>query len=166
MDSIEQRVVNEARAGSREAASLLFDRHWPMAWRLAVSLAPSEAEAEDILQEAFERAFRGLRRFNGTSAFSTWLYRIVLNTALNGRRRSREITLPPAPPSEPDDGALADAVERLPEERRTVVVLRYWLELTPGEIAELLDLPVGTVHSRLARGLHDLRTVMEEADVA
>ena len=159
-------LVIRVRAGSREAAEELFELHWPRAWRLASTLAESRAAAEDIAQEAFERAFRSLGSFDGRSSFATWLHRIVVNTALNARRRERRlVVVPPAEPPSPD-AALRDAVRELPDGRRMVVVLRYWLDLSPTEIAELLEVPVGTVNSRLARALAQLREQMEEADVA
>ena len=159
-------LVARASAGSREAAEELFELHWARAWRLAATLADSRAAAEDVVQEAFERAFRSLRSFDGRASFATWLHRIVVNTALNARRRERRLVL--VPPSEPRsaDAVLRDAVRRLPDDRRIVVALRYWLDLSPTEIADLLELPVGTVNSRLSRALGELRKEMEEPDVA
>ena len=161
-----EELVARARAGSREAAEELFELHWPRAWRLASTLADSHAAAEDIAQEAFERAFRSLAAFDGRSSFATWLHRIIVNAALNARRREQRLrAAPPAEPASPD-ASLRDVVQKLPDDRRLVVTLRYWLDLTPTEIADLLEIPVGTVNSRLARALADLRTQMEEADVA
>ena len=131
-------------------------------------VAGSESAAEDVVQEAFARAFSRLHSFNGRSAFATWLSRIVVNCAIDVRRRDeqrrRRETQLAAPEDahedEPDAGVL-ELVEGLPAERRVVVVLRYWLDLSPAEIAELLDVPLGTVHSRLARALAQLRTHLE-----
>jgi RNA polymerase sigma-70 factor, ECF subfamily len=160
-------LVAEARAGSRDAAAELFERHWPSAWKVAYALTGATASAEDVAQDSFERAFSALETFNGRCAFSTWLYRIVVNRALNVRRSERrlvhtdvdeETNFVEAPPSGPD---VAEAVERLPADRRTVVILRYWLDLAPGEIAAILEVPEGTVHSRLGRALADLRKELE-----
>lgn len=169
----DQQLVAEAVAGSTAAGEELFARHWLAAWRLAFAVSGDTSAADDIAQDAFERAFRGLASFNGRSSFRTWLSRIVLNRAVDVARRER--------PLEPfelvetqrsrwsaddmvRDRDLFDAVLALPPERRTVVALRYWARHTPPEIAEILDLPLGTVHSRLARALTDLRSQLEVPD--
>jgi RNA polymerase sigma-70 factor, ECF subfamily len=169
----DRHLVAEAAAGSPAAGEELFSRHWLAAWRLAFSVTGSAAAADDVAQDAFERAFRGLAGFNGRSSFRTWLSRIVLNQAIDlARRQSRLQPLEPAamPSSEwsDEDAArdrdLFDAVLALPLERRTAIVLRYWARHTPSEIAEILGLPLGTVHSRLARALAELRSRLEETD--
>jgi RNA polymerase sigma-70 factor, ECF subfamily len=169
----DRQLVAEAAAGSRAAGSELFERHWPTAWRLAYSVSRDRAAADDIAQDAFERAFRGLETFNGRSSFRTWLCRIVVNRAVDVTRAAKgwvelEEGTAVAPGGEDDaveDRDLLDAVAALPLERRVVVALRYWGRFTPPEIAETLDLPVGTVHSRLARALTDLRSRLEVSDV-
>jgi RNA polymerase sigma-70 factor, ECF subfamily len=170
----ERQLIAEAAAGSPAAGEELFARHWLPAWRLAFSVTGSATAADDVAQDAFERAFRGLAGFNGRSSFRTWLSRIVLNQSADlGRRQSRLQPLESAEtivPEWSDDDAvrdrdLFDAVLALPVERRTVVVLRYWARHTPPEIAEILGVPLGTVHSRLARALAELRSRLEEADV-
>jgi RNA polymerase sigma-70 factor (ECF subfamily) len=166
-------LVAKAAAGSTAAGEELFSRHWLAAWRLALSITESTVAADDVAQEAFERAFRGLSSFNGRSSFRTWLSRIVLNQSIDvARRQSR---LQPLEPDElqstgwSDDDAvrdrdLLDAVLALPLERRTAIVLRYWARHTPPEIAEILGVPLGTVHSRLGRALAELRSRLEEID--
>jgi RNA polymerase sigma-70 factor (ECF subfamily) len=162
----DEELVAEARAGSRDAAGELFERHWPGAWRVAFALSGTAAGAEDIAQDSFERAFSALGTFNGRSAFSTWLHRIVVNRALNVRRSEARLIHAETGEEEgsleaPGGSELAHAVARLTPDRRAVVVLRYWLDYTPNEIAETLDVPVGTVHSRLGRALIDLRKELE-----
>jgi RNA polymerase sigma-70 factor (ECF subfamily) len=162
----DEELVAEARAGSRDAAGELFERHWPRAWRVAYVLTGTVAGAEDVAQDSFERAFSSLGTFNGRSAFATWLHRIVVNRALNVRRSEARLVHAEsggeeASPETPRGSELADAVGRLTPDRRSVVVLRYWLDFTPGEIAAVLDVPVGTVHSRLGRALSDLRKELE-----
>jgi RNA polymerase sigma-70 factor (ECF subfamily) len=168
----EKELVARAQAGSRDAASRLFERHWSSAWQLAFAITGRRALADDVAQGAFERAFRSLPDFNGRSSFRTWLCRIVTNGALNALREERRIV----PEGETDwpipdwtervlsDQELVGAVGRLPVERRVALVLRYWFGCTPAEIAELLDVPAGTVHSRLARSLVDLRSQLEAHD--
>ena len=162
-------LVRRARRGSRAAAAELFERHWRRAWQVALAITQDRAHADDAAQQAFERAYRGLASFNGRSSFATWLHRIVVNQALNTLRQERRRAEPPATDLEreglgaDDDRVdeLSTALARLPEERRLVLVLRYWLDLTPPEIGDLLGIATGTVHSRLARGLQDLRRELE-----
>ena len=169
----ERRLIAEAAAGSTAAGEELFARHWTSAWRLALSVTGSATAADDVAQEAFERAFRGLAAFNGRSSFRTWLSRIVLNQAADlARRQRRRDALEDAMSRSDDenddsirDRDLLDAVLGLPPQRRTVVVLRYWLRHSPPEIAEILDIPLGTVHSRLGRALAELRSRLEVPDV-
>jgi RNA polymerase sigma-70 factor (ECF subfamily) len=154
------------RAGSEQATTALFERHWPRAWRLAYTLVGSRVVAEDVAQDAFERAFGSIAAFDGRSAFATWLHRIVVNRALTVLRAAQWTA-----GAEPVDDLLEDqplpdeqlraAVAAMPLDRRIPLVLRYWLDYSPAEIAELLDVPVGTVHSRLARALEHLRTELE-----
>lgn len=156
--------------GSREARSRLFERHWPAAWRRAVTITGRRALAEDVAQDAFERAFRALPDFDGRAPFGAWLARIVTNRAIDALRAERRLTdldEADAPVTDwldgtDDDLALRAMVARLGAERRVVIVLRYWLDESPAEIAEALGLPIGTVHSRLARALKDLRTMLKE----
>jgi RNA polymerase sigma-70 factor (ECF subfamily) len=170
----DRQLVAQAAAGSPAAGEELFSRHWLAAWKLAFSVTGSAAAADDVAQDAFERAFRALASFNGRSSFRTWLSRIVLNQSIDvARRQSRLQPLDPAEAPAPEwsdenavrDRDLLDAVLALPLERRTAIVLRYWARHTPQEIAEILGLPLGTVHSRLARALAELRSRLEETDV-
>lgn len=164
-------LVRRARQGSRAAAGELFERHWPGAWRAAYGLTGRREFADDVAQDAFERAFSALDRFDERRAFAPWLHRIVVNRGLDVMRRERRLVpLDDAPePVAADvadgDRALLAAVAHLSDERRAVCVLRYGLGYTPQQIAEVLDLPVGTVHSRLARALGELRGSLETVDV-
>jgi RNA polymerase sigma-70 factor (ECF subfamily) len=138
-------------------------------------MTASAAAADDVAQEAFERAFRRLATFDGRSAFRTWLSRIVINQAIDASRREQRLDSLPSenelPSEESDEPALGDpdlveAVLALAPQRKAVIVLRYWIGHSPPEIADILGVPVGTVHSRLARGLADLRSQLEVADVS
>lgn len=170
MTTDEHDLVEAARAGSQQARADLFGRHWTDAWRAARAICGDDHRAEDVAQDAVLRALAQLDRFDGRRPFGAWLRRIVVNQALNAVRRDRRLVpIEDAPGLAARDvegwepGLLA-AVRGLPADRRAVVALRYGLDLTPAEIADAMSLPVGTVHSRLARGLADLRTQMEVPD--
>ncbi len=159
----ERARLRAAQRGSASDLEELFRAHWPRAYRAAYLVTHDAAAAEDIAQESFLAAIRALDRFDRRRPFGPWLHRIAVNRAIDwtrARRLRAEVELGatlPAPESAhpPRDDVLA-ALARLPPEHRAVIVLRYLLEFTPGEIAEALDLPRGTVNSRLRRGLDSL----------
>lgn len=163
-----------ARGGSHTARETLFRDNWGPAWRRAYALVGDRATAEDIVQDSFERAFEALTSFEGRSSFRTWLLSIVTNRALDVlRRRHNDGSLEEAPGVEPDwpedpgeRGRVRRAVAGLPPDRQAVVVLVYWLDLTLLEAAEALGVPQGTVKSRLARALEQLRASLGVNDVA
>jgi RNA polymerase sigma-70 factor, ECF subfamily len=163
----ERAWVRGAQAGSVSDLEALFRDHWPRAYRAAYLVVHDAAAAEDIAQEAFLAALRALDRFDRRRPFGPWLHRIVVNRAIDwtrARALRREVGDEPLAATEarpdPPRRALAEgmavALADLSPEHRAVIVLRYLLEYTPGEIAELLDLPRGTVNSRLRRGLDQL----------
>jgi RNA polymerase sigma-70 factor, ECF subfamily len=167
----EAALVRDAQRGSSEALEELFRRHWRRAHRAAYLVVHDPAAAEDIAQEAFLAAIRALGRFDRQRPFGPWLHRITVNRAIDFARaralrgeQALEIereAVAPAPEVIADD--LMTALRGLDPEHRAVVVLRYVLEYTPGEISRILDLPRGTVNSRLRRGLDRLRPAIEEA---
>jgi RNA polymerase sigma-70 factor (ECF subfamily) len=159
----ERARIRGAQQGSFADLELLFREHWPRAYRAAQLVTGDAAAAEDIAQEAFLAAVRNLDRFDRRRPFGPWLHRIVVNRAIDwtrARKLRAEVELGdylPAPAAPERDGTALARIAELPAEHRAVVVLRYVLEYTPGEIAELLDLPRGTVNSRLRRGLDRMR---------
>jgi RNA polymerase sigma-70 factor, ECF subfamily len=174
----ERAWVRGARDGSAADLEALFREHWPRAYRAAYLVVHDAAAAEDVAQEAFLAALRALDRFDRRRPFGPWLHRIVVNRAIDwARARSLrgevfaeglvEVAAPAveAPTSRApyEDKTLA-ALGDLSPEHRAVIVLRYLLEYTPGEIAELLELPRGTVNSRLRRGLDQLGGRLDEDD--
>jgi RNA polymerase sigma-70 factor (ECF subfamily) len=163
----ERAWIKGAQQGSVADLERLFREHWPRAYRAAHLVTGDAAAAEDIAQEAFLAAVRNLDRFDRRRPFGPWLHRIVVNRAIDwtrARKLRAEVELgdylPAAPAPERDGSALARIAE-LPAEHRAVVVLRYVLEYTPGEIGELLDVPRGTVNSRLRRGLDRMKAEPE-----
>jgi RNA polymerase sigma-70 factor, ECF subfamily len=213
--------VSAAQAGDRDALDSLLRRHHERLWRLCRRMAGNDADAQDALQEAMIAIARGIRRFDGRAAFTTWSYRVATNACLDELRRRRRRPIPgaigasgdaepggsatPSPLSspfrvgdgeaaglgpgadgnaaavdpvatvggsrpagaagvwmQPPDDRLVDAVAdrldvdaglaQLPDEFRAAVVLRDICDLDYAEIARVLDVPVGTVRSRIARG--------------
>lgn len=164
-------LARRARAGSREAADALFARHWLGAWRAAFAITGRRAAAEDVTQDAFERAFRSLPRRDERAPFGAWLHRIVVNRALDVMRAESRLTgltdaegLGEPEAEHADDRELLDLIAPLAPERRAVLVLRFGLGYPLVEIARVLDVPLGTVHSRLARALSELRRRSEVRD--
>jgi RNA polymerase sigma-70 factor (ECF subfamily) len=163
----ERAHVRGAQRGSASDLEALFRLHWPRAFRAAFLVVHDSAAAEDIAQEAFLAAIRNLDRFDRRRPFGPWLHRIVVNRAIDWTRarqlraESELVDLPAAEPERPLDDSLLDALAELAPEQRAVIVLRHLLEYTPGEIAELLELPRGTVNSRLRRGLDSLKERLE-----
>ena len=172
-------LLREAQRGSAEALEELFRRHWRRAHRAAFLVVGDSAAAEDIAQESFLAAIRALDRFDRRRPFGPWLHRIAVNRAIDfarARALRGETGLPafeqpgvhgqaaPAERSDAISDELLAALADLGPEHRAVVVLRYVLEYTPGEIGEILGLPRGTVNSRLRRGLDRLRPAIEAAE--
>jgi RNA polymerase sigma-70 factor (ECF subfamily) len=159
----ERAWIRGAQRGSVADLERLFRAHWPHAYRAAYLVTGDAAAAEDIAQEAFLAAVRNLDRFDRRRPFAPWLHRIAVNRAIDwtrARKLRAEVELGdyvPSPPAADPDGTAFARLSDLAPEHRAVVVLRYLLEYTPGEIAELLGLPRGTVNSRLRRGLDRMK---------
>jgi RNA polymerase sigma-70 factor (ECF subfamily) len=166
----ERALVRDAARGSEQALAELFKVTWPGAYRAAFLIVHDHSAAEDIAQEAFVSAMRNLGRFDRRRPLRPWLHRIVVNRAIDWTRmrklRSEVLTEPLGEAGtdagrEWSDPVLA-ALAALPPDQRAVVVLRHLLEYTPGEIAAILELPRGTVNSRLRRGLDVLKAELGE----
>jgi RNA polymerase sigma-70 factor (ECF subfamily) len=174
-DDTDQQLVERVQAGDRSAFNLLVLKYQHRVLKLVGRFVSDAAEAEDVAQEAFLKAYRALASFRGDSAFYTWLYRIAINTAKNAlvssRRRPVDFDLDLQDPEQydrhaklkdadtPEGVLLTDeirevvekALEQLPEDLRTAIVLRELEGLSYEEIAEAMDCPVGTVRSRIFR---------------
>lgn len=180
-EDADRALVDQAASGSREAFDELVRRHQARIFNLARALAGNDGDAEDLAQEAFVRAFRGIRRFRGESSFRSWLYKVTVNAArshLSRRIRQRPVWGQVIEADSPSSGAEAvgsghdledelatrDAIDRaltaLPEELRTAVVLRDIEGLEYREIADALKVPIGTVESRIFRGRQRLRALL------
>ncbi len=180
MDVTDAELVGRFQRGDREAFTRLTARWQDRAYALAYRLTVDADEADDITQSAILCAYRGLAGFNGRSSFSTWFHRVVVNLCRDRQRalRQRESTIrvvsesrrgdphsapPPEEAGERHDlsGTVARAVAALPEDVREAVVLKYYQGLKFVEVAEIVEAPISTVKSRLARGLVLLREALE-----
>ena len=155
-------LVQSARAGDRDALDRLLRAHYDRLHALCRRLTGNDADALDACQEALIAIARHLDRFDGRSSFGTWAYRVTTNACLDELRRRQRRPLAVVAPeraSGTDIGeATADrvdvdaALDRLPVEYRSAVVLRDLCGLAYDEIADVLEVPIGTVRSRIARG--------------
>lgn len=174
-------LVARSKAGDNEAFGELIRRYQKQVFRIVLRMVKSPDDADDITQDTFVRAHRGLGTFKDEFDFHPWLFRIAYNQAINfinKRKRQaaadidevpeRDMKTGPEPESPVQSasrhellGRLAAALERLPEEQRTVFLLRVQEGLSYEEIAETMDTPKGTVMSRLARARMALRKYMD-----
>jgi len=172
---VDRQLVERVQQGDKAAFGLLVAKYQRKIMRLLSRLVRDPAEIEDVAQEAFIRAYRALPGFRGESAFYTWLYRIAINTAKNhaiaaGRRPSvveadpedaeqfdsaeglRDVATPDALLLSKEVGeAVNRAIDRLPEDLRTAIVLRELEGLSYEEISAAMNCPIGTVRSRIFR---------------
>ena len=171
-------LVDRARRGDQQAIAALVGRYQSRVIGLAWALVGNRSDAEDVAQEAFLRAFRGLGSFRGASRFRTWLFQIAVNAArtyrqTRARRPETSVGGTMDLDDTPDDGRfetrvvhrdeIRRAMAALPSELREAVVLRDVNGLDYREIAELLDVPIGTVESRIFRGRTRLRRMLTAA---
>jgi len=170
--------TDHSAAGDEAAFAELFHQHKNLVYKTAYLLLDDPAEAEDALQEVFMRVHGALDSYDpARGAVTTWLYRITVNHCLNRRRGQRPVVgaldegIPPRranghqrPPEAQveADQTIRRALGRLSEKLRAVVVLRYYWSLPYAEIAEVMDIPVGTVKSRLHLALTTLRESVDD----
>ena len=155
-------LVLAARSGDRSATERLLSEHYDRVWKVCRRILGNDADAADATQEAMIAIVKGLDRFDGRSSFSTWVYRVASNAALDEVRRRGRRAVPtdelPDPGRPGGESAVVDrltvdgALAELPEDFRAAVVLRDLADLDYAEIAEVLSIPAGTVRSRIARG--------------
>jgi RNA polymerase sigma-70 factor (ECF subfamily) len=175
----DRELIARSRTGDLDAFEALVRIHQRHIYQLAYRLTGNHEDAGDAAQEAFVRAFQALPRFRQEAAFSTWLYRIATNAALDLVRRRPAVPpveLPVNHPAPHDPDAEAHrreisrrvhaAVAQLPAEYRVVVVLRDLQGLAYDEIATILAIPIGTVRSRLSRGRESLRVLLTDLAAA
>jgi RNA polymerase sigma-70 factor (ECF subfamily) len=179
----DREAVRRVQAGETQAFEVLVEKYQRKTFRLAFQVLRDQEEALDVAQEAFVKAFRSLPKFKGDSAFYTWLFRITMNLALDRRRqrvsRARSMGAEDVAPEEwertavsderaPDDEAVSAerraqigrALESLSEQHRSIIILSDIEGLSYREIAEVMEVPMGTVMSRLHNARKRLRDVL------
>ena len=189
----EMLLARRIRAGDREACAAFVRAHHADVYRFLARLCRDAHAAEDLTQETFAAAWQGIGSFGGLASLKTWLYRLAVNQASNHRRwwrrRCKQETVSldapqgdtsatlgerlPSGARSPEQVALTRerqrllmaALDQLKHDYRVAVVLRDIEELSYEEIAATLDVPVGTVKSRIARGREELRNRLQEMGV-
>ena len=167
----EASLIRQARAGSADAIESLVRRHWDSAHRAAFLIVHDAAAAEDIAQEAMLAAVRSIDGFDRRRPFRPWLHRIVVNRSLDwlrARARRPEVSADLVGETEgaaAGSDALSDelmrALGQLDPDQRALIVMRHLLGYRSAELARMLDLPAGTVRTRLARAVTRLRELLE-----
>jgi len=165
-------LVTATLAGHREAFDVIVERHRRQIYQLCFRFIGNHEDASDLAQDVFVRAYRGLRGFKGTAAFSTWLYRIAVNVCLNRvslkTPRSEAIderTLPASTAERPDVTVMRQeraqevraAIAKLPPKQRATLILRIYHELPHDEIAGVLGSSVGAVKANFFHALANLK---------
>lgn len=172
-------IIEQVRAGNSRRYALLVDRHKDRAFMLAVRLTGDKGEAEELVQDAFLRAFKSLDQFRGDAKFGTWFYRILYNLCMTKvtRRRGKQEQLDvddaevldtllvdtdePSIHERLEDEELkemiSDEIESLPEKFKSVITLFYVQEMSYEEIVSVLNMPIGTVKTNLFRARNLLK---------
>lgn len=173
----ERELIRRAKKGDSDAFRLLVETYQTAVYRLALRMC-GESGAEDAAQEAFVAAWRGLPRFRGECRFSTWLYRLTTNAAIDYLRREQkqrtdgdvdDLPLADDSPSPQEQAERSETQQRvrkalaaLSDEHRQILLLRYMQELDYGEIAQTLHISEGTVKSRINRAKARLRELLAQ----
>lgn len=171
-----------SRIGDEQDFAALFDEYKNLVYKTAYLQLGGAHEAEDALQEVFVKVYESLDSYDPEKgAFTTWLHRITINQCLNRRRKRHPLSIPPdripwltSHTSSPESWTqmseeietVRQAVSRLSDKQRAVVILRYYRELSYAEIADILDIPLGTVKSRLNLAHRTLRKELEVGETS
>jgi RNA polymerase sigma-70 factor (ECF subfamily) len=176
----DEALAARAKAGDAAAFGELVERHQEKAIGVAYSITRNFADARDVAQDAFVKAYQALGRFESRSKFTTWLYRIVTNQALDFVRRRRELpqedmsvfesiedgaaSIEEALKDEELKAALTACVSRLPENQRKAVTLRYFAGLSVEETAKAMEIATGTVKATCFQAVGNLKKFFSERE--
>lgn len=169
------KLVKKAQKGDEKAYIFLFKKYELDIYRIAYVYVKNQNDALDIVQETAYKSFSQIKTLKNPSYFKTWLIKIAINNALSHLRKEKKIVhLKPdyvdsLPANEKEDITLQitlqDLIERLNENEKSIVLLRFYADHTISEIAKILDMPLGTVKTILYRSLQKLRMKMEVGDI-
>ncbi|MFD2673403.1 RNA polymerase sigma factor SigW [Marinicrinis sediminis] len=188
MHTIETRLAKLARDGDRHAFAEIVDLYKDKIYHLSYRMLGNAQEAEDVVQETFIRVYKNIKRYDPTHKFSTWIYRIGTNLCID-RLRKRKFTAYSLDADQSDgegmDGysvlaakdplpedqltlsetqqQIREAISKMPEKYRSVIILRYLEDMSLQEISEVLDMPVTTIKTRVHRGREYLRKRLDHA---
>ncbi len=175
----DREAILACQAGDRAAFDGLVERHQRAIYRLCFRYVNNHEDASDLAQDSFVKAYKAIGRFRGDSTFSTWLYRIAVNTCINFRAARRmaleELSETLADPGKPVVQRMQDrqrseqvreAVTRLPEKQRATLILKVYHDLTHEEVASILGSSVGTVKANLFHAMGNLRKMLGTAATA
>ena len=176
----EERLVEKAINGDARAFEILMEKHEARMYAVALRMCGNREDAQDCLQDAMIRIYKALPTFKGQSSFSTWAYRITMNTCLDDLRRKKtrqassldamlDLGWSPADEENTPERSygekevrreLSKAIQSLPEDMRAAVVLRDVQGFSYEEIASMLNINIGTIKSRISRGREKLREIL------
>lgn len=182
MEGHEEKLISRAAAGDGAAFSELMTIHEKRMYAVALRMCANREDAQDCLQDAMLRVYRSIGGFKGQSSFSTWVYRITMNTCLDELRRRKTRSAasldnmleggwaPTDGGNGPEKQAVASeqrrvlnsAIAELPEDMRSAIVLRDVQGFSYEEIADMLGVNIGTIKSRISRGREKLRQILKE----
>ncbi|MGP7817340.1 sigma-70 family RNA polymerase sigma factor [Niallia sp. 01092] len=162
--------INKAKRGNEKAFQELVEMEKSKLFRMAYLYVKNEEDALDIVQETICKAFISIKHLKESSYFSTWIARILINTAIDFiNKTNRLVSLSDADGYIHDQNLhmeekldLVEAIKRLDMHYKTVIIFRYYKDLTVKQIAEILNCPEGTVKTRLHRAIHQLKSDLKE----
>ncbi len=172
-------LIKRCQSGDPNAFALLFEQYKNLIYRTALLMLDDSSEAEDALQEVFLRVHHSLKQYQPEKgAFTTWLHRITVNYCLNLKRRrlfdwisletasSTESRLKvPSAEEQAVEIDLRNSLQKLAPKQRAVIVLHFYWGLSYAEISQVLEIPIGTVQSRLAQTLKNLRRLINISEI-
>ncbi|MBB6214934.1 RNA polymerase sigma-70 factor (ECF subfamily) [Anaerosolibacter carboniphilus] len=190
MEEFEINLIEKSKQGDVESFEMLIKSYQTLAYNIAFRMLGNVEDASDATQEALVKVFKSIHSFQGQSSFSTWLYRIVTNTCLDElRKRKRQKVYSYHNPVEMEDGeidrdvvdpnssteeifekkeeikSIQDAIQALPEQHKTVIILRDIKGLSYEQISEILDCPQGTIKSRISRARLALKDIITNREL-
>jgi RNA polymerase sigma-70 factor (ECF subfamily) len=178
-------LIERCKRGDQTAYALLMRKYQNSVYNLCRKMVRNPEEARDLSQEAFVKTFATLERYNPVYAFSSWLYKITANLCIDHIRKQRMKMLSIDDPVEGEEGSITrdlqdpgqrpdeaseqselqgrirDAIEKLPEHYRTILIMRHQQQLSYEEIAAALSIPLGTVKARIHRAREGLKEILQ-----